>query len=96
MTSPLLVPTSIVVKSTLLSECVILSDEVVDGVLLMGIDPASEDQKQQLPGLTLRFHVPPDARLRSGASGILGCLSSVAATISVYGKTRRYSRLRLG
>jgi len=40
---------------------VILSEEEVDGVLLVAIDPAGEDQEQQVPWLRLRFHVPPDA-----------------------------------
>ena len=42
----------------------ILSEEVLDGGLLPAVDPASEDQEQQLPWLKLRFHIPPDARLR--------------------------------
>jgi hypothetical protein len=62
--------------SELLPEYVILSEEVLDGVLLPAVDPASEDQEQQMPRLKLRFHVPPDARLRSGASGIVGHVSS--------------------
>jgi len=50
-----------------------------------------------MPRLKLRFHGPPDARLRSGASGIVGYVSSVARSITnVWGKIRRYSRLRLG
>jgi len=48
--------------SELLPEYVILSEEVLDDALLPAIDPASEDQEQQLPRLKLRFHVPPDAR----------------------------------
>jgi hypothetical protein len=64
---------------------------------LVAIDPAGEDQEQQVPWLKLRFHVPPDARFRSGASGIVGCVSSVSPGVtSVRGKTRRYSHLRLG
>ena len=45
--------------------------------MLTAIDPAREDQEQELPRLKLRFHVPPDARLRSAASGIVSPLSSV-------------------
>jgi hypothetical protein len=83
--------------SEFLPEYVILSEEVVDDDLLPAIDPASEDQKQQLPRLKLRFHVPPAARLRSGASGIVGYMSSVARrATSVRDKIRRYSCLRLG
>ena len=75
----------------------ILSEEEVDGVLLVAIDPAGEDQEQQLPWLTLRFHVPPDTRFRSGGSGIVGYLSRVAPSVAcVRGKARRYSHLRLG
>jgi hypothetical protein len=70
---------------------------MIHDALLAAIDPAGEDQEQQLPRLKLRFHVPPDARLRSGASGIVGYVSSVARGItSVWGKVCRYSRLRLG
>ena len=57
---------AIVEESSFLSErlpeYVILSEEVLDDALLPAIDPASEDQEQQLPRLKLRFHVPPDAR----------------------------------
>jgi hypothetical protein len=50
-----------------------------------------------VPWLKLRFHVPPDARLRSGGSGIVISLSSVATSVtSARGKTRRHNRLRLG
>ncbi len=83
--------------SELLPEYVILSEEVLDGVLLPAVDPASEDQEQQLPWLKLRFHIPPDARLTSGASGIVGYVSSVAPSVScARGKTCRHNRLRLG
>jgi hypothetical protein len=40
---------------------VILSEEEVDGVLLVAIDPAGEDQEQQLPRLQDRLHISPDA-----------------------------------
>jgi hypothetical protein len=83
--------------SKLLPEYLILSDEVLEGVLLPAIDPAGEDEEQQVPWLKLRFHVPPDARFRSGASGVAGYLSRVAPSVScVRDKTRRYNRLRLG
>jgi hypothetical protein len=45
----------------LLPEYVILSEEEVDGVLLVAIDPAGEDQEQQLPRLQDRLHISPDA-----------------------------------
>ncbi len=48
--------------SELLLEYAILSHEILDGVLLATINPASENQKQQMPWLKVRFHVPPDAR----------------------------------
>jgi hypothetical protein len=83
--------------SKLLPENLILSEEVLEGVLLPAIDPASEDQKQQLPGLKLRFHVPPDARLRAGGSRIVGYVSSVAAGVTIaQGKACIYSHLWLG
>jgi len=83
--------------SDLLTEYPILSEEVLDGVLLPAIDPAGEDEEQQVPWLKLRFHVPPDARFRSGASRIVGYLSRVAPSVScARGKTRRHNRLRLG
>ena len=37
-----------------------------------------QDEEQQVPWLKLRFHVPPDARFRSGGSGIVGYLSRAA------------------
>jgi hypothetical protein len=83
--------------SKLLPEYLILSEEVLGGVLLPAIDPAGEDEKQQVAWLKLRFHVPPDARFRWGASGIVGTLSRVAPSVScARGKTRRHNRLRLG
>ena len=81
----------------LLPEYVILSEEEVGGVLLVAIDPAGEDQEQQVPWLKLGFHVPPDARFKFGASGILGYLSRVAPSgTCARGKTRRHKCLRLG
>ena len=83
--------------SQLLPEYLILSEEVLDGVLLPAIDPAGEDEEQQVPWLKLRFHAPPDARFRSGASGIVGYLSRVEPSVAcVRGKTRRHSHLRVG
>ena len=83
--------------SKLLPEYLILSEEVVDGVLLPAIDPAGEDEELQVPWLKLRFHVPPDARLRPGGSGIVGSLSRVAPSVtSARGKARGHNRLRLG
>ena len=94
---PLVVVKQDSVLSELLSENPILLYEVLDGVLLSAIDPAGEDQEQELPWLKLRLHVPPDARLGSAASGIVGTLSSVAPGVAgVRGNARRYSRLRLG
>jgi hypothetical protein len=94
---PLVVVEQDSVLSERLSEDPILRQEVLDGVLLSAIDPAGEDQEQQLPWLKLRLHVPPDARLRSAASGIISTLSSVEPGVAgVRGKTSRYSRLRLG
>ena len=81
----------------LLPEYAILSEEEVDGVLLVAIDPAGEDQEQQVPWLKLRFHIPLDARFRSGASRIVGYLSRVAPSVAcVRGKTRIHKCLRLG
>ena len=83
--------------SELLPEYLILSEEVLDGVLLPAIDPAGEDEEQQVPWLKLRFHVPPDARLRFGASGIVSTLSRVAPSVfCAQGKTRIHKCLRLG
>ena len=50
-------------------------------VLLPAIDPAGEDEEQQVPWLKLGFHVPPDARFRSGGSGIVGYQSRVAPSV---------------
>jgi hypothetical protein len=94
---PLVVVEQDSVLSELLSEDPILRQEVFDGVLLSTIDPAGEDQEQQLPWLKLRLHVPPDAADLNRASGIISTLSSVEPGIAgVPGKTSRYSRLRLG
>ena len=48
--------------SELLSEDSILCQEILDGVLLTAVDPAGEDQEQQMPWLKLGLHVPPDAQ----------------------------------
>jgi hypothetical protein len=83
--------------SELLSEDPILRKEIFDGLLLSAIDPAGEDQEQQMPWLKLGLHVPPDARLGSAASAIVGTPSSVAPGVaSVRGKARHYNRLRPG
>ena len=95
-------PALVVVKEDsllpeLLSEDPILRYEVLDSVLLSAIDPAREDQEQELPWLKLRFHVPRDARLRSAASGIVSSLSSVErGPAGVRVKLCRYICLRLG
>jgi hypothetical protein len=44
------------------SEHPILRHQVLDDVLLLAIDPAGEDQEQQLPGLQNGLHVPPNGR----------------------------------
>jgi hypothetical protein len=81
----------------LLSEDPILRNEVLDSVLLSAIDLAREDQEQELPRLKRRFHVPPDERLKTAASGIDGPLSSVerGETRACF-KSCRYSCLPLG
>ena len=45
----------------LLSENPILRQEILDGVLLSAIDPAGQDQEQQLLRLKRCLHVPSDA-----------------------------------
>ena len=59
---PLVVVEQDSVLPELLSENPILRQEVLDGVLLSAIDPAGQDQEQQLPRLKQCLHVPPDAR----------------------------------
>ena len=59
---PLVVAEQDSVLPELLSENPILRQEILDGVLLSAIDPAGQDQKQQLPRLKQCLHVPPDAR----------------------------------
>ena len=54
-------------------------EQILNGVLLSTIDPAGENQEQQLSRMQLRFHIPPDARLRPGASEIFGNVSSVGS-----------------
>ena len=64
------------------------------GLLLPAIDPAGEDEEQQVPWLKLGLYVPPDTRF---TSGIVGFLSRVAPSVtSARGKIRRHNRLRLG
>ena len=95
-------PARVVVKEDsllpeLLPENPILRYEVLDSILLSAIDPAREDQEQELPRLKLRFHLPPDARLRSAASEIDGSLSSVEhGSTRVRTKSHCYNCLRLG
>jgi len=65
-----------------------------DGVLLRAIDPAGEDEEQQVPWLKLRFHVPPDARFRFGASGIVSSLSGAAPGVtSARGEALRFRKV---
>ncbi len=45
--------------SELLSQNSILREEVLGGLLLSAVDPAGEDQEQQMPWLKLRTYVPP-------------------------------------
>ncbi|MBM3789818.1 MAG: hypothetical protein FJW35_05645 [Acidobacteria bacterium] len=74
----------------------ILRKEIFDGLLLSAIDPAGEDQEQQLPWLKLLFMF---LRMRGGsaASAIVGTLSSVAPGVAgVRGKARHFNRLRPG
>jgi hypothetical protein len=83
-------PSLVIVKelsflSELLPENAILRQEIFGGILLPSLDPAGEDQEQQLPWLQKSFHVPPDACLRSGASGIGGDLSRVASSVRLSG-----------
>jgi hypothetical protein len=92
-------PTLVVIKKDpflpeLLSEDLILCYEVLDSILLATIDPAHEDQEQKLPRLKLRVHVPPNARLKSAASRIIGPLSSVGNTeTGIHFKSFRRSHL---
>jgi hypothetical protein len=39
----------------------VLGAQALEDFLLMPVDPAGEDQEQQLPRLPDRLHVPPDA-----------------------------------
>ncbi|MBM3789120.1 MAG: hypothetical protein FJW35_02095 [Acidobacteria bacterium] len=83
--------------SELLPQYPVLSEEVLEGVLLPAIDPAGEDEEQQVPWLNLGFPVSPDARFRSGGSGDADYLSRVAPSgTRARGKIRRHNRLRLG
>jgi hypothetical protein len=45
----------------LLSEHAILRSRMLDHVLLSMVDPAGQDQEQQLPGLQKGIHVFPNA-----------------------------------
>ena len=92
-------PTLVVIKEDpflpeLLSEDSIFCYEVLDSILLATIDPAHEDQEQKLPRLKLRFHVPPNERLKSAASRIISPLSSVGnAETGIHFKSFRHSHL---
>jgi hypothetical protein len=56
----------------LLPEYPVLRAKVCDGILLPAVDPAGEDQKEQLPGLQRGLHgFLPDLRWESAASGIV-------------------------
>jgi hypothetical protein len=46
--------------ATKLTEHAILGSKVLDHVPLSMVDPAGEDQEQQLPGLQYEFHMIPD------------------------------------
>jgi hypothetical protein len=60
-------PAPVIVKKDLLLPDLLSADpilryEVLNSVLLSAIDPARQDQEQELPRLKLRSHVPPDVR----------------------------------
>jgi hypothetical protein len=71
--------------------------QVLDRVVLPVIDPASQNQEQQVPGFKKRLHTSPNANVKHAASGIGGCLSTVRDRHRMrYGKSHHFSRLRLG
>ena len=59
-------------NTELLSEHTILGPKVLDHVLLLAIDPAGQDQDQELPRLQKGLHNDPDAVCKEAASGISG------------------------
>ncbi len=74
---PFLIAEEDSVRPELLSENPILRQKILESVLLSALDPAGQDQEQQLPWLKLRLHVLPDSGRESGASGIAVFMSSV-------------------
>jgi hypothetical protein len=57
----------------LLFEYLVLGSQIFENILLVSIDPAGEDEEQQLPRLQNRFHTSPDvvkeSKHRSLAAG---------------------------
>lgn len=54
----------------------VFDPQVLKDFLLMPVDPAGEDQEQQLPRLQDRLHISPDIVRKVEGSGISGCLST--------------------
>jgi len=54
----------------------VLGAQVFEDFLLMPVDPAGEDQEQQLPRLQNRLHISPDIVRKVEESGIRGGLST--------------------
>ena len=83
--------------SELLSQNSILGKEVLDGVLLSAVDPAGEDQEQQMPRLKLRPHVSPGCVVEISSIGDRYAPSSVLSMSQPrHGKNHCLSNLHLG
>ena len=54
----------------------VFDPQVLEDFLLMPVDPAGEDQEQQLPRLQNRLHISPDIVRKVEESGIRGGLST--------------------
>jgi hypothetical protein len=59
---PLIIVEQNAFPAEFLSEHAIFGSKVLDDFLLSMVDPAREDQKQQLPGLQKGFHISPNVR----------------------------------
>ena len=69
-----------------LLEHLILAEEVVDHLLLLLIDPAGDDDQEQLPGLQNKVHGSPDARRKhQHRTATIACQwAEIGVEVSVY------------
>jgi hypothetical protein len=74
--APLVIGKQDAFLTELFFQYLVFDPEVLEDFLLMPVDPAGEDQEQQLPRLQNRLHISPDIVRTVEESGIRGGLST--------------------